>query len=373
MGRRPARVGGSGAPMPVAGRLLILGAGTAAAENLLRSLRHGDPCLVVLGAHDDRFVLKHSGADRRYLLPSPRARGFIPALRGLTRAAGIDLVVPTSDVHVQVLSRARRQLAGKLFLPAAATVDLCRDKYELIKLLRRRGLPAPETYEVAGPKSIERIFARLGGKAALFCRPRTGTCSRGGAAVSSPDEAWSWIRIWETMQGIPTAAFTLAEYLPGDQFACQSVWRHGRMILVNTFERLSYFGVDNIPSGVTSLASLAKTVVRPDLVALCRRAIAVASPRASGAFSVDVKEDAQGRPHVTEINAGRLFMGMTAFDLVLKHNMSVTWIHLALGRDVGLAEEYDAVDGYYIVRDLDAQPGLFHSEELYEGIDEAHA
>ncbi len=354
-------------------RVLILGAGTAAAENLLRSLRHGDPSLVVLGANDDRFVLKHSGADARYLLPAPRARGFIRAVRGLTRDCGIDLVIPTSDAHVQVLSRGRRQLTGKVFLPGPGMVDVCRDKYALISLLRRRGLSAPETHRVVGRKSVDRIFARLGGAGPLFCRPRTGTCSRGGAAVSSPEQAWSWIRIWETMQGVSADSFTLAEYLPGRQIACQSVWRDGRMVLANTFERLSYFGVDNIPSRVTSLASLAKTVVEPGVVALCRQAIGAASPRASGAFSVDVKEDAHGRPHVTEINAGRLFMAMTAFDAILKHSMAVTWVRLALGQDVDLADEYDTVDGYYMVRDLDALPGIFHAEELFDGIEAARA
>lgn len=353
--------------------MLVLGAGTAAAENLLGSLRHGDPSLVVLGANEDRFVLRHSGAEGRYLLPAPRTQGFARTLRGLTRARGIDLVIPTSDVHVHALSRARRQLAGKIFLPGSGTVDLCRDKYALISVLRRRGLAAPETHRITGRKSIDRIFARLGGKGPLFCRPRTGTCSRGGAAVSSPEEAWRWIRIWETMQGVPAHSFTLAEYLPGRQIACQSVWRRGRMVLANTFERVSYFGVDNIPSGVTSLASLAKTVVEPDVVALCRQAIGAASPRASGAFSVDVKEDADGRPHVTEINAGRLFMGMTAFDAILKHSMALTWVRLALGQDVDFAEAYDTVDGYYMVRDLDMPPGIFHSEELFEGIEEARA
>jgi carbamoyl-phosphate synthase large subunit len=351
-------------------RLLLLGAGTAAAENVLASLRHGDPALVVLGAHDDRFVLKHSRTAERFLVPGARSPGFVPMLRRLVRDRRVDLVLPTSDAHVQALSRRRRQLPGRLFLPSAPAVDLCRDKHALIQTLRRRGIPAPETHRVTSRRSVDRIFERLGRAGPLFCRPRTGTCSRGGAGVSSPEQAWSWIRIWQTMQGVPVSSFTLATYLPGRQIACQSVWRGGRMILANTFERVSYFGVDNIPSGVTSLASLAKTVVEPGIVDLCRRAIRAASPRASGAFSVDLKEDAEGRPHVTEINAGRLFLGMTAFDRVMKHNMSLTWVRLGLGEDVGLEEEYDAADGYYMVRDLDAPPGLFRAEELFDGIEE---
>jgi hypothetical protein len=350
-----------------------MGAGTAAGENLIRSLRDGDPSVVLLGCHDDCFVLKQSGADARYLLPSPRAPRFLRALRALVDAVAVDLLIPTSDVHVQRLSAGRRHFRHKIFLPAPAVVNLCRDKYALITLLRRCGLASPETHRVTGRKAVDRIFGRFGERARLWCRPRTGTCARGGAAVSSPEEAWRWIRLWETMQGVPATSFTLAEYLPGREILCQSVWRRGQMLLASTFERLSYFGVDNIPSGVTSLSSLAKTVVEPDVVALSRQAIRSVSPKASGAFAVDVKEDGQGRPHITEINAGRFFMAMTAFDRVLKHNLAVTYLRAALGERVGFCDEYDAADGYYMVRDLDMLPGILHADDLFEGVESAWA
>jgi carbamoyl-phosphate synthase large subunit len=133
------------------------------------------------------------------------------------------------------------------------------------------------------------------------------------------------------------------------------------MVLANTFERLAYFGADNIPSGVTSLSSLAKTVVEPGVVEVCRAAITAVAPAASGAFSVDVKEDADGHPHVTEINAGRFFMAMTAFDRVLKHHIALTYVRLALGERVDLGEAYDAVDDYYMVRDMTSAP-VFHAD-----------
>ena len=89
---------------------------------------------------------------------------------------------------------------------------------------------------------------------------------------------------------------------------------------------------------------------------------------ASGAFSVDVKEDADGRPHVTEINAGRFFMAMTAFDRVLKHNIALTYVRLALGERVDYGETYDAVDDYYMVRDMDSEPGVFHGDDFFDGV-----
>ena len=76
-------------------------------------------------------------------------------------------------------------------------------------------------------------------------------------------------------------------------------------------------------------------------------------------------------PYITEINAGRLFMAMTAFDSVLKYSMSLTYVRLGLGETVGLQDEYDAVEGYYLVRDLDVLPGIFHADELLRGFSES--
>ncbi len=355
-----------------ASRVLILGAGSAAGENLIRSLRTADPALDLVGAHDDRFVLKRSATETRFLLPSPRSRTFIRAVGRLVEEHGIDLIVPTSDTHVQALSDGRHRVRGALFLPDRAVVRLCQDKYRLTRMLRRSGVPAPATHRITTLTTVEQVFTRFEHRT-LWCRPRTGTCARGGAAVSSPDEARAWIRLWHTMQRVPVRSFTLSEYLPGREILCQSLWHRGRLVLANTFERLSYFGVENIPSGVTSLSSLAKTVVAPAALDVCRRAIHAIAPTASGAFSVDVKEDSDGRPYVTEINAGRFFMAMTAFDRVLKHNMALTYVQLALGARVDFVDTYDAVDDYYMSRDLDLAPAVFHADEAFDGIQEVGA
>lgn len=347
-------------------RLLVLGAGSAGAENLIRSVRAADPSLVLLGGNDDRFALRRSGADARHVLPGPAHPGFVPALARLVREASVDLVIPTADRHVQALSAGRARLGRRIFLPDADVIALCGDKYRLITALRRRGVPAPATYPIRRVADVERIFDRLGRPRRLWCRPRTGTCARGGAAVATPEVARHWIAVWRAMQGVRISEFTLAEYLPGRELLCQSVWDRGRMVLANTFERLARFGADNIPSGVTSLSALARTVVAPGAVDVCRAAITAVAPRASGAFSVDVKEDAQGRPHVTEINAGRFFMAMTAFDRVLKHSIALAYVRLALGEPVDFGDAYDAADDCYMVRDMDSEPAVFHAADVLD-------
>src|SRR5262249_34990657 len=116
-----ARDGSGGASM--SRRLLILGAGTGASNNLVRSLRVADPSLRIAGCHSDRFLLKRSAADRRYLIPRSAERGYTRALRRVVRAEDAELLIPTTDADVRVLSRARGRIPCRLFLPREATIE----------------------------------------------------------------------------------------------------------------------------------------------------------------------------------------------------------------------------------------------------------
>jgi len=352
-------------------RVLITGGGTGASNNLIRSLRLGDSTLFIVSSNHDRFVLKKSSADRKYIVPPSGSRAYLPALRRLIKTERIDLVIPTGDADVRVLSDHRHRVRGRLFLPARDVIDRCQDKYVLTEFLRSRALPAPETHAVAGLGAVDEIFARMRPRSPLWCRTRTGSRSLGAAPVTTAEQARSWMRYWDEMRGVPVTAFTISEYLPGRDFLCQSLWQKGRLVLVNTFERLSYFGGENSPSGVSSLSSLAKTIVDHRIVDICRAAIRALDPLASGAFSVDLKENSGGVPCITEINAGRFFIGMTAFDHVGKQNMPLTYVRLALGERVDMREEYDSVEDYYLVRDLDTLPGVFHADDFFDGLEEA--
>jgi carbamoyl-phosphate synthase large subunit len=343
-------------------RLLVMGAGTGAGNNLVSSLRASLPSITVVGCHHDPFILKKSSADRTYLL-----RGGPGTIDELVRIAGseaIDLVMPTGDADVTLLSEHREVLGRRVFLPSSALVDLCRDKYDLAAALARHGVPVPVSLPLTDRESVEDVVAKLAWAPRLWCRMRAGSRSLGATPVTTAAQAQSWLRLWEELRGVPAAAFMLAEYLPGRDFLCQSLWHDGRLVLVKTFERLSYFGGENSPSGVSSLSSLAKTVVDERIVDVCTRAVRALDPRASGAFSIDLKENAEGVPCITEINAGRFFIGMTALDHVGAHNMSACFVRLALGEPLAIDEPYDCPPDYYLVRDLDTPPGVFHADEI---------
>jgi len=121
-------------------RLLISGAGTGETNNLIRSLRAGDPSLCIIGCHSDRFVLKKSAADRNCLIPSSTHPRFPDALRHVIEQEQVDLVIPNSDADVkavEILMRSKsmpqtgafaavyaQQMASKQTLDEGKTVPL---------------------------------------------------------------------------------------------------------------------------------------------------------------------------------------------------------------------------------------------------------
>src|SRR5438270_289470 len=94
-------------------RLLLLGAGSGAANNLVRSLRACDRSLAIVGAHHDRFVLRGAPTERRYLLPSLSHPGFVGAVNRLIAAERIDVLIPTSDADVRTLAATRASLGSR--------------------------------------------------------------------------------------------------------------------------------------------------------------------------------------------------------------------------------------------------------------------
>src|SRR5262245_58783363 len=241
-------------------RILLLGAGTGAGNNLIRSLRQDYPGLTVFGAHGDRFTLRNSKANRNYLLPPPGDPRLADALGTIVERERIDLVIPNTAADVCMLSGLRDVLPCRTFLPSKAVIERCQDVAELGELLRANGL----------------------------------------------------------------SSVTPAADLPGRDFACQSLWKDGRLVLIKTVERLAYLDADK------RVESLAKTVKEPTVVALSAAAIRALDPQATGAFSVDLGETRPGALHIRGIGAGCFTTMLNFFDFTGRHNMSATYVRLAL-------------------------------------------
>jgi len=350
----------------VSARLLILEAGTAPSNNLMRSLSEGDRSLTLVGCNVSRFTLKKSPTRRNYLLPAT-TKDYLPALRRIIRAERIDLVLPTSDADVLTLGKLRQRIGCRTFLPSNSAIARCQDKYALTRLLRSRRIPAPLTYRVRGHRDVEAVFRRFRGHDRLWCRIRTGSGSLGAIPVRTPDQVRGWMAFWEGMRSIPPGSFTLSEYLDGRDYCVQSIWKDGNLVLAKMAERILYIDTGS-PSGRSSMPSLAKTVHVSKAIDIASHAISTLDRRASGVFFVDMKEREPGKPCVTEINAGRFATMTNIHDLTGKYNMALTFVRVALGEDVQIPNAYDFGKGRYLVRSVDTLPDIVTKDQLFRGI-----
>lgn len=344
-------------------RVLILEAGYAASNNLIRSLKAGDPSLVIIGCSESPFFLNKSPADRNYVLPlSTGAYGA--ALRRIVKTERIDLVIPTTDADVLRLIRLRSKLGCRTFLPSRSVIERCQDKYALAVFLGERGIPVPRTYPITDTGKIDELFRYFNSPAKLWCRIRAGSGSFGAIPVRTPEQVRAWLAVWDGMRGLPPESFTLSEYLPGRDYCVQCIWNRGTLVLAKMAERITYLN-NGSPSGQSSMPALAKTVFDPYVIDVCARAIRALDARASGVFFVDLKESERGDPCITEINAGRFATMTNIHDLAGKHNMAVTYVRVALGKRVRIPNAFDFAEGFYLVRSVDTLPAMVRKEELF--------
>jgi hypothetical protein len=350
-------------------RALVTGAGSGSSGNLIRALRAMTPRPHIIGLNEDRFLLKLSLADRNYLCPAPESGDFIERLSEIIIREQINVIMPTNDDIVKTLSDKRKRLPIGLLLPRQKTINLCQDKYALNVFLRQRDIPVPLTYEIRSLKGVDKVFARFARANILWCRARRGARSLAATPVATAGQARAWITQWRDLRGIKVSDFTIGEFLPGRHFMVQSVWRDGELLRAQAIEILGYFAAGNNPSGVFSLASLAKTVAAPEATRVALGAVRAIERHPSGAFFAELKERADGVPAITEINAGRFPSGVTALLAVGEDNMVAMFAKAAVNKPIKVGNHAGSPE-YYLVRDIDALPGVFPASDLLGGTED---
>lgn len=345
-------------------RALVTGAGSGSTGNVIRALRRLMPPSRIVGINDDRFTLTQSSADSNYLCPAPGGKSFIDSVLEVVRRERVNVIMPGDDNFVKAFSDARSRFPIQLLLPRRETIDLCQDKFALSEFFRCRRIPVPRTYAVRSLRGLDGIFARFSLGSVLWCRSRRGARALGAAPVMTAEQAHAWITLWHDLRGVAVSDFTLSEYLPGRHFIVPSVWSDGRLLRVQVTEVLSYFAAGNNPSGIFSLSCLAKTVVANEPLQIALDAVRALERRPTGAFSVELKETAEGVPAITEINAGRFPAGVAALVAAGNDNMVGLFAAAAIGHPTTAAEPLGSAKEYYLVRDIDAEPGIVSAAGL---------
>jgi carbamoyl-phosphate synthase large subunit len=333
-------------------RILVTGAGGSAASNFVASIRLAPEPFYVAGADTSRYHLELAPVDARYLLPRVDDAAYLDGLNRLVERERIDFLHAQADPEVAFLAANRAAIAAPTFLPDAATVALCQDKAAFADALAAAGAACPEhVHPQSEPELADAAAALLERHERAWIRAIRGAGARAALPVRKPEQAVAWVRYWSDMRGLPVSDFMISEFLPGREFAYQSLWRDGEPVASQTRERVEYLFGALVPSGQTSTPSVARTVRRPDVAQVAADAVRAIDRDATGVFCVDLKEDADGRAVVTEINAGRFFTTSNFF-AAAGLNMPYDYLRLASGEDVEPRIE-PLEEGLYWVRMVD--------------------
>jgi carbamoyl-phosphate synthase large subunit len=254
-------------------------------------------------------------------------------------------------------------------------MEIAQDKQQTQLRLRTEGIPVAETRLVTKAPDIKAAFREM--RSPLWVRARHGAGGRLSLLCNSADEAGNWIELW-VRRGTPISEFMIQDYLPGRNVAWDSLWREGELITSYCRERLEYPFKHISPSGITGTPSVARSIHDRRIDRIAEKGVRAISPKPTGAFAVDIKEDSGGRPAVTEVDAGKFHTTMPLWGYVAFRHLKLPWysnladLYVRLGLGENVDEEmprYNLIPaGYYLIRNIDSGVLLWREDGWRERV-----
>lgn len=333
-------------------RILATGAGGAATSNFIKSLRLANENYYVVGIDNNKFHLDLSQADTNYLIPPCNSPLYIKEINKIIEKEKIDFVHPQPDPEVKAISNNRALIKTKTFLPRKETVDICQDKWLTYQKLSSGETFVPLSFLIktgSDLKKASKILLRQQDK--FWIRARSGAGAKASLPVDNIRLAIEWISFWKRKD--KNVEFIASEFLTGTEYAFQSLWLDGQLVVSQARERIEYLFGYLTASGQTSSPALAKTVSNDLVNEIATAAVLSVDKHASGVFCVDLKTNYKNAPCVTEINAGRFFT-TSNFITEAGCNMPDMYIKMAFNNLKNSFPKYNAVPpNYYWVRMMD--------------------
>lgn len=291
-------------------RILVTGAGGAPGANFIASLRLvKEEIFYIVGADTNKYHLELTeGVDAKYILPPTDSPDYFEELNKIIELEKIDFVHSQPEQEVWIIAHNKERVKAKTLFPKPETLKITYDKSALNKLLQNNKINVPRAYHIYNKKDIKKALDYfLKDQDRVWLRAIRGGGSKASLPINTLLQAEGWIDYWIKIKGLRYEDFMISEFLPGKEFAFQSIWYGGKLLTSMVRERIEYLFGHLFPSGQSSSPSIAKTVHRNDVNELATKAVLTVDPEATGIFCVDIKENKDGIPCVTEINAGRFF------------------------------------------------------------------
>lgn len=349
-------------------KIVATGAGGPAGINFVMSLRLAPEEFFIIGTEANRHFIYLAPTDKTYLVPRADEEGYIERLNEIIRREKADFLHAQTDAEVAVVSDNREKIEANVFLPSKSTVRICQDKLESAKIWMKKGVPVAKTMELRDERDIERAFEELGSP--IWIRARHGAGGKGSTPAYNKETALSWIKYWKA-RGM-NWDFIAQEHLPGRNLGFHSIWKDGELVTSMARERLEYIYPHLAPSGITGTPAVQRTIHDDNVNRIAVEAVLAIDPNFNGIACVDLKENKDGVPCVTEINAARMFTTSFFFSYASKilrrdyyANIPYLYVKLAFKESIPEIPKYNVLpENIYWIRHIDAPSKLVKNGKI---------
>lgn len=181
-------------------RIELMQAFRAAARRL-------DVTLRVLAGDNQLTAPAMHCADEAFLMPRVSNPGYYPRLVEIIKHERVDVLLPTTDLDLLLISRHRDDLDAlgcRALIARPEAIAICRDKFETSRFLQASGIDCPRTYSADQIRSLDKL------PLPLFVKPVSGSASQRVHMIEEPLDLEYYLRKHTDL--------IIQEFIPGQEY-----------------------------------------------------------------------------------------------------------------------------------------------------------
>lgn len=337
-------------------RVLITGAGGIAGVNFTRAISLNKN-LELFGTENNEY---HTIFNPIKILKITNANdpNYINQLNEIIKSNQISFLHPQPTPEIQKIVQNIDKISTKTFLPSSDVV--LRDKSEQQSLLSKNGQNVIKTFNISDLSDVDEIIDEI--KFPVWVRAKKGVGGRLSNKCNSIKEIKLWIELCVMQGRAMLNEFIIQEYLGGRDLAWDSIWYDGKLIVSYCRERLEYPFSKLTMSGITGTPTVSRIVHDDKINKLAIESVKMMTPKPHGCFSLDIKEDEDNIPYITEIDSGKFhttiglwgFLAEKKLQLPWYYNLPRLYVNLGIGGEIPTLNELDIYpENLYLIRNLD--------------------
>jgi hypothetical protein len=238
---------------------------------------------------------------KSYIVPPASASNYWEVIEKIIKTNNIEYAVILPEL--EVIEWSKRKDVGKLpckvLLPDSSIAELLVDKAKMTSILDELDV-VPKSVEFhRDEKDLKKISNTLGFP--YWVRSSSGSSGLGSLKIEDENSLENWIHI-----NPDVTTFLASAFLSGRNLACKMLYFEGKLMRAAIAERVNYIMTKVAPSGITGNTSFGRLLNEPKVFEEANKAMNYmfkhSGAKKHGFFTIDFKEDVNGKPYITEVN-----------------------------------------------------------------------